>query len=121
MSDSLASHKMTVEMKNSQVGTISAQEFVDFGYLQELNRVFLAPLGFIMDIIPPARDKELGELKIYDFRQVPEKALLSTDKMSSQLADNVSLALDIAGGKRLKKIGFVYQPVSGDVTEANAT
>jgi len=112
--DVVAGHRFTITDDDPNP-TISAREFVDFGYLQELNRNFLAPLGLVMEIAPPNdEERSLGELKIFDFRKSPERAILPVSQLDSQKAENVSSALDLAGSRRLQQLGFLYQPMPSD-------
>lgn len=110
----IAGHRFTISADDPNP-TLTAREFIDFGYLQELNRNFLAPLGLVMEIAPPDdENRSLGELKIFDFRTSPEKAILPVSQLDSQKAENVSSALDLAGSRRLKQLGFLHQPMPSD-------
>ncbi len=64
---------MSLENRTEEVGTrkvISIKEFRESGYLQELNRRFLHPLGLALFVNIMENGEELGG--VYDFRDDPE-------------------------------------------------
>lgn len=56
------------------VKTITAREFMDRGYLQEVNRQFLHPLGLALSIsIDDSDPEDAGEfVGVWDYREDPE-------------------------------------------------
>jgi len=86
-------------------------EFQKAGYLQEVNRQFLHPLGLALQIKidPVTREKELRA--ILDQREDPagihfDPEILSVDKM-----ERISEEMDIRAQERLDQFGYVIQPV----------
>jgi hypothetical protein len=59
-------------MSEEEIRRIDIKEFREFGYLQELNRQFLHPLGLALEVVV---DDETGEESlggIWDYRDDPE-------------------------------------------------
>jgi hypothetical protein len=58
----------------SEIKTITAREFYERGYLQEVNRQFLHPLGLALCVSIDCEDPEdKGEyLSVWDYRDDPE-------------------------------------------------
>jgi hypothetical protein len=83
---------------------IDFQEFIDFGYLQELNRRFLHPLGLALGLGPD------GTCKIADCRDDLE-GIIYTEGLSYDKARRVineELNRDV---ERLRRLGYIVQPV----------
>ncbi len=64
--------KLRTEMlNNGQVKRISAKEFRDEGYLQEVNRMFLHPLGLALEVVTDENEVvDFGG--VWDYRDDPE-------------------------------------------------
>lgn len=54
-------------MKTGDIKYMEIEEFIDEGYLQEVNRRFLHPLGLALEASLPD-----GTLKVWDYRDDPE-------------------------------------------------
>jgi hypothetical protein len=103
------------------ISKIPIKEFREKGYLQELNRQFLHPLGLALEVIV---DEETGKEKlggIWDYRNDPE-GILYNDKILNN-EDNFNRAKKIQEEFRKKiqyrkeKYGFHIQPYNIDKAE----
>lgn len=100
---------------------IDIQEFRDFGFLQELNRQFLHPLGMAlvvsMDTETPGASWTLHS--VYDYRDDPEGMIFDfsgDDEMNAERLARAERVKDFAAAKhetRQKLLGYVVQPVPG--------
>ena len=86
---------------------LSVMEFRDLGYLQELNRQFLHPLGLSMEV---AVDPQTGSeaLEIADCRENPDVAVLAeVDRFKTMLIrDEIRQRY----GPRTRALGHWVQP-----------
>lgn len=70
-----------------KISEMNLTDFVQYGFLQELNRQFLHPLGMALEVIMEDDGYNVKSLgKIWDYRQDPEgiffaDAALSKDKI----------------------------------------
>jgi hypothetical protein len=86
---------------------IPIQEFVEAGYLSELNRQFLHPLGLALEYwVDQDGNHRLGE--IWDYRDKPEGIVSFTpdEKKASAVAEEWEQRAKV----REDKYGFVVQP-----------
>jgi hypothetical protein len=94
---------------------IDIKEFRELGFLQELNRQFLHPLGMAMEIVVEDDGTErLGG--IWDSREDPEGFVFAgftpEQIAESQAKADKVLAAQTAGHERRNRIlGFALQPV----------
>ena len=94
----------------NEVKRLSIKEFWEGGYLQELNRQFLHPLGLALEVIIDTEqygDIQLGG--IWDYRDDPEGLIFA--KIDLSLTEKVLLEFEEKSKYRLEKLGFVIQPV----------
>lgn len=93
---------------------IDAKEFRSLGYLQELNRLFLHPLGMALEVIV---DEETGQEVfggVWDCRDEPGGLVF--DNVDPGKAKYVLLEQLAAAAPRRDALGFVVQPV-GDLND----
>ena len=101
---------------SEEVKRIDIKEFREKGYLQELNRKFLHPLGLALEVII---DEETGEETlggIWDFREDLEGIWfgpLTEDRFEEfeKKASIVKQAFDNRFFKRYNRLGFMVQPI----------
>lgn len=98
--------------KNTELDEIiylDIREFRERGYLQELNRLFLHPLGLALEVVIEADGTEqLGG--IWDYREDPEGMNFAADMDLTPKAiifDSISTA---AHETRLRTMGYIIQP-----------
>lgn len=91
---------------------ISIKEFREKGYLQELNRQFLHPLGLALSVeINDDGTENLGG--IWDYREDPEgmkygRAITSNDKFRENI-ERIVILQKHAFSTRMETLGYVYQ------------
>jgi hypothetical protein len=97
---------------------LSIKEFREIGLLQEVNRLFFHPRGLALAInVEDNGDESLGY--IIDSRDDPEGFLFgdTVSESMEQKAINVSNLLESKSAYRMKKCGFVIQPLSNKLSE----
>jgi len=101
-----------------EIKRINIKEFREFGFLQELNRVFLHPMGLALEVIINEDGTEtLGG--IWDYREDPEGMSfidLSTDE-AKEKAKRVAEHATKKAIDRMEILGFVLQPIGHKFTE----
>jgi len=89
---------------------MSLREFVEGGYLQELNREFLHPLGLAMSVIIEEDDDGNVEFGgIVDSRDDPEGIVFAEDMIDKDKVDKVSEEFAEKAENRMDKYGFIIQ------------
>ncbi len=103
---------MTVSVKETK--TISVAEFRELGYLQELNRLFLHPLGLALSatVIDGQEEETFGP--IFDYRDDPggiryDKSVID-DKVRER-AKRIEIERLEKTKTRLEEIGYIIQPL----------
>lgn len=98
----------------SEIKRIDIKEFRELGYLQELNRQFLHPLGMALEVIIDDNGNEkLGG--VWDYRDDPEgmfyaEEVVKLDKFKENM-DRVAQELAVKAEYRQNKYGYVFQPL----------
>ena len=98
----------------SKIKRINIKEFREQGYLQELNRQFLHPLGMALEvIIDDEGNEKLGG--VWDYRDDPEgmfyaEEIVKLDKFKENF-NRVAKELIIKAEYRRNKYGYVFQPI----------
>jgi len=87
---------------------LSVKEFREFGYLQELNRQFLHPLGLALEVVIDDGSESLG--RIWDSRDDPEGIIY--EEINITKATNVAATQKERDVARMRKLGYIIQPVS---------
>lgn len=103
-------------MDTAKIKRMSIKEFRKKGYLQELNRRFLHPLGMALEVIIDEETKEEKLGGVWDFQDDPEGIYFSEEvtndpsfKINSQV---IAKELRISRENREKLLGFFLQPTS---------
>lgn len=100
----------------SEIKKIDIREFLEFGYLQEVNRQFFHPLGLALEVNIDDKTGKYSLGGIWDYRQDPEGIVfgnLASDE-ATQKAQKIK-AEDIRISKtRCELLGFIIQPI-GDI------
>lgn len=98
----------------SEVKRMSLQEFCDFGFLQEVNRQFLNPLGLklVLEIVP---NSMTGEARcfggIWDCRHYPHGLVCDEGDIDHEKAKNVARWYSEMHERRYNALGYMVQPV----------
>lgn len=92
---------------------IDVKEFREFGYLQELNRLFLHPLGLALEVI--VDDESESEIinGIWDCRDDPEGIIFHDSVLKKESfkekKERVQKEMSKRHEYRAKKLGFITQ------------
>jgi hypothetical protein len=95
---------------------MSVKDFCEKGFLQELNRGFLHPLGLALEVIVPDKDDKDGVWsfgQVWDYREYNEGMTFGdlTKDSSKEKAHNVFLEAEKHKDARLKEFGWIVQPI----------
>lgn len=93
----------------AKVKKMSAKEFRQLGYLQELNRQFLHPLGLALEI---NREKDGTETfgEVWDYRDDPEGMLFGPDMIDADNAARIEEETARKKTSRIHLLGYAIQP-----------
>lgn len=94
---------------------IDAQAFQSEGYLQEVNRRFLHPLGLALQVVRHD-DGTVDYAGVWDSRDDLEGIVFADDGTDDALllhAEHMDALLDIRAEHRRTELGYVIQPVEG--------
>lgn len=97
----------------AEIKYLDLQEFIDEGYLHEVNRLVLHPLGLALSI-----GAGQAHVAVWDCRDDPEGVILGDDLLSPAKAINVAKQMFARRGDRIKHTGYVVQPIEGEVVLA---
>lgn len=90
--------------------TLDLNEFVQLGYLQEVNRCFFHPLGLALSV---QRDKETGDIvslgPIWDVRHDSEDMVF--DQVDQEKYRYIEVQWHRRDLDRTLRLGFMIQPV----------
>lgn len=94
-------------------------EFREAGYLQEVNRLVLHPLGLALEVVK-YDDDHMQVGGIWDYRDDPEGMLFGDDITEAPeftaRAQRVAAEWDAKAPGRFERVGYVVQPLPGGVT-----
>jgi len=103
----------------SEIKRMSISEFREFGFLQEVNRCFLHPLGLALEVVVEtvtnADDEEVTIERlggIWDYRDDPE-GMAFGDNLDWEKAVRVAALRAEKSPARQERLGYVIQPVPG--------
>lgn len=93
---------------------ISIREFRDLGYIHEINRTILHPVGLALETRRDDDDGNLFISGIQDHRDDPEGMCYGDDLLSPAKADTVARIASERHLDRVTALGYWIQPVSND-------
>lgn len=97
------------EIHKTEVKKMSVKEFRELGYLQELNRRFLHPLGLALEVVLENNGSErFGE--VWDSREDPEGFTFGPDIIDPEKAEYVYRESAAKRHIRIEKLGYDIQP-----------
>lgn len=106
-------------MSDQNNKVIDPKEFQEFGYLQEVNRLFFHPLGLALAVKVDSDSGQTSLECIYDSRQDPEGYVFG---IASGSAENVAQMMEKAarvqeewttrGNHRQNTLGFAIEPIT---------
>ena len=89
---------------------INLKEFRDFGYLQEVNRLFFHPLGLALIMECGDEDENLSRLSVQDFRYLNEGPRFPESLIGIQKAERIEAEREARDYYRRKAFGWDKQP-----------
>lgn len=93
-----------------EIKYIDIKEFREFGYLQEVNRKFLHPLGLALSV---SIDGDIIKLDgIWDYRDDDEGMIFDNEILDVDKAKRVNEAYQEKAKYRKKRFGWEIQPAS---------
>ncbi|MHA2067232.1 MAG: hypothetical protein ACXABY_22925 [Candidatus Thorarchaeota archaeon] len=95
----------------NDIKRMSVKEFRAGGFLQELNRQFLHPLGLAMETIVDEETKEESFGLVWDYRDDPEGMLFA--EIDLEKCNKVYALWQEKAASRQKQFGWVVQPPDG--------
>lgn len=95
----------------AEVKYMSVAEFREEGYLQELNRRFLHPLGLALEVCV-GKDGEETFGRIWDSRDDPEGIVYGEDTIELKKVEHIRHLEWGRAASRLDALGFWVQPVN---------
>jgi hypothetical protein len=100
-----------------EIKRIDIAEFRSEGYLQELNRLFLHPLGLALEVVVEDDGTErLGG--VWDYRDDPE-GIYYAGEVNREKAEHVARLMAERSGPRESALGFVIEPPSSPPSTPN--
>ncbi len=94
---------------------VPPREFQRRGYLQEVNRCFLHPLGLAMGVKLHNDDPTKDEYQVLDARDDPEGFVFGGPVDLTPHAFAVEVEQKAKAKARMGKFGFIVQPVESNV------
>lgn len=94
------------------VKRIDPKEFQDFGYLQEVNRRFLHPLGLALEVIVNTDTGEVSLGGVWDYRDDPEGMAFADGEIDADKAARVQVQWHEKEQVRVKNLGYIIQPAT---------
>lgn len=98
-------------MADDELKLMSVKEFRELGYLQEINRQFLHPMGLALSV----KSDEDGNEElwgIWDYRDDPEGIIFGEDQISTDKANRIAREARDRLNDRLKALGYWIQPLT---------
>lgn len=92
---------------------MSVKTFREFGFLHEVNRLFLHPLGLAIEVAIDDKTEVERFGAVWDYRDDPEGMLFADDTLNVEKIDRVRAFADEKHAERLKLLGYVVQPKPG--------
>lgn len=97
-------------IKEEMVERIAPKEFQDFGFLQEVNREYLHPLGMALEVIVNDETGDISFGGIWDYRDDPEGLRFRPENIDQEKVKQVAKFKRERWASRLKKLGYTIQP-----------
>ena len=102
----------------SEIKRMTPKEFREQGFLRELNRQFLHPLGLALEVVAPTDGETFEEHfgGVWDYREDPEgmafaDSMVDSDEARAQ-ADAIEALRASKVSTRVEKLGWAVQPIT---------
>lgn len=105
-----APEEQDADTPKQSIHYMSAKDFMDGGYLQEVNRRFLHPLGLALEVRQDSPDSEPYLGGIWDYRIDPEGMQFGEDMLSEDKALKVRGEWYTKAASRTAVLGYIIQP-----------
>lgn len=92
----------------TEISTLTAQEFRDIGYLQEVNRLLLHSAGLALEIVPHDGDLIIG--RVWDYRLDDEGIVFAPGVIDSEKAERVGAERQRHADVRRELFGSINEP-----------
>lgn len=89
---------------------MSVQQFRQLGYVQELNRQFLHPLGLAIEVVV-AEDGSESFGEVWDYRDDPEGMVFGPGLIDPVKAERIEWEGKLKGFTRALRLGYIIQPL----------
>lgn len=104
------------EEKPQEIQTMSMKKFRKLGFLQELNRQFLHPMGLAIGFncdYDEEKDEWIpnGGITIQDYREDKEGIRFASGLLDKEKAESVEELQEKKHEERKEELGYVVQPV----------
>jgi hypothetical protein len=103
---------------SKEVKKMSIKEFREIGFLQELNRRFLHPLGMALEVTVDDKTGEEALGRIWDCRDDPEGVLYALQNSEQERIvkflekrAKVQAIMDVKKDERQRNLGFFVEPI----------
>lgn len=95
-------------MSDEIIRNMNIEEFRDFGFLQELNRQFLHPLGLALEaVVDENGNWTLG--RVWDYRDDPEGIVFADEMIDPEKRERVEQLRKEKAESRKAALGFEIQ------------
>lgn len=98
----------------SEVKRMNIAEFVDEGYLQELNRRFLHPLGLALEVVVDENLRPTHFGGVWDSRDDPEGIVYGDNLPDLEKTERIHQLEEGRKPTRLARLGYWVQPSDAD-------
>lgn len=98
----------------STIKRIDPKEFQEIGYLQELNRQFLHPLGMGLEVIIDDEADTVSIGGIWDLRDDPEGMIFGDGEIDQEKVARVQAQWQEKEMVRLERFGYTIQPTTSE-------
>ncbi len=100
-----------IVISEKTIKKMDIKEFLEGGFLQEVNRQFFHPLGIAL-VVKIDKEKNVEDLFcIWDCRDDPEGIVFEREQISVEKANYIKELFDRVALHRKNLYGFVIQPV----------
>jgi hypothetical protein len=96
-----------------EIKYLDPREFIEGGYLHEINRLVLHPLGLALEFTASEHSAS-AVVRIWDDRDDPEGTYLGGDLLSREKAIKVCDELLARRDARMQRLGWIIQPFPDD-------
>lgn len=106
-------------MPDDKIKRMDIKEFRETGYLHEVNRKYLHPMGLALEVVVDDKGNEsLGG--VWDCRDDPEGIMYGADLLSPEKAAAVQAIFEERVPEREARLGFVVQPADMEASVISA-